>query len=42
MVTPAIPAYGGAALKAGAKLAIRLVRKGCTNRPFYHLQLADV
>ncbi|KAJ1530400.1 hypothetical protein ONE63_005308 [Megalurothrips usitatus] len=34
-------ASGGRALKEGAKLVIRFSRKGCANRPFYHLQLTD-
>lgn len=34
-------ASGGAAIREGAKLVIRFSRKGCTNRPFYHIQVSD-
>ncbi|KAE8738698.1 hypothetical protein FOCC_FOCC015794 [Frankliniella occidentalis] len=40
MPLPPVPASGGAAIKEGARLLIRFSRKGCTNRPFYHLQLS--
>lgn len=36
-----LPASGGAPIKAGVKLVIRFSRQGCTNRPFYHIQLSD-
>lgn len=36
------PASGIGTYTAGAKLAIRLLRQGCTNRPFFHIVVAEV
>ena len=36
-----VPASGGAVVAAGTKLIIRFSRQGCTNRPFYHLQVTS-
>lgn len=36
------PASGNGIFVPGSKLAIRLLRQGCTNRPFYHVVVAEV
>lgn len=36
------PASGIGIYASGSKLAIRLLRQGCTNRPFYHVVVAEV
>lgn len=36
------PASGGAAYDEKSIKAIRFVRMGCANRPFYHIVVAEV
>lgn len=36
------PASGGAAFDEKSLKAIRFVRMGCANRPFYHIVVAEV
>lgn len=36
------PASGVGVYQKGKKICIRLLRQGCTNRPFYHVVVAEV
>lgn len=37
-----VPSSGIGTFREGARLAIRFVRQGCTNRPFFHIVVAEV